>query len=91
LVVERDQPQIRTAGGGKGYNLMSTLLLVESKGIHPHVYNVDQGKRYTLTSIPAGLGEGYTITSTLTIMSTLFTVDSGTENILTSILLVAEK
>ncbi len=49
---------MHTAGGRKGYNLIPTLLLVESKGIHTHVYIVDNRKEYTLKSIPAGMVVG---------------------------------
>jgi hypothetical protein len=38
---EKIHTHIHTADCGKGYNLTSTLLVVESIGIHPHVYIVD--------------------------------------------------
>ncbi len=43
--------RVHTAGGGKGYTLMFTLLTIEGG--------------YPLTSIPAGSGKGYTLMFTL--------------------------
>ncbi len=72
--IDRDTPSSHfpPVGIKKGYTLKSTLMTVERdtalrpnswwwKGIHPYVYIVDCGKGYTLTSISAGSGKGYTL------------------------------
>jgi hypothetical protein len=72
--IDRDTPSSHfpPVGSKKGYTLKSTLMTVERdtalrpnswwwREIHPHVYIVDFGKGYTITSISFGGGKGYTL------------------------------
>jgi hypothetical protein len=72
-----------TVDSGNGYNTSKLLLMERDTPSVPHVYIVDCGKIYTLTSSPYGGGEGYTLMFTLTIHPHVYIVDSENEYTLT--------